>query len=277
LKRTIKSVLKIPIIESKMKTKESGLYLQKKLNHVFFQPFYENLYGFSLNGVGYGYGGGMKTNGELKVIDYLKKNLPKSRNIFFDVGANIGEYSFFLFNSFKTAKIYSFEPSLKTFNRLVENVKEFGGVKPINIGLGDKNEKRILYIDDKQSSISTLHNRKVNLKGKEEINIMKLDTFCKMNDIDKIDFLKMDVEGNEFNILLGAREMLKNRKIYAIQFEFGIRNIDSKTFFRDFWDILNKDYEIYRVFNKGICKIDRYSEKLEIFTGMNYFCILKLI
>lgn len=258
-----------------MKIKESILILQKKLNHFNFQKFYENLYGFSLNGMGYGYGGGMKTNGEIKAMDYLQKALNKKRGVIFDVGANIGEYSFFLNQKFNGYEIYSFEPSKKTFKKLLKNTEKISSIHPINLGLGDEKKRGFLYIDPKISEISTLHNRKINLKEKEEINIETLDNFCKIKNIDKIDFLKMDVEGNEFNILKGARRMIKDRKISFIQFEFGIRDVDSKVFFKDFWDMLNENYDFYRIFNKGIFPIKEYKVNLEIFTGMNYLLQLK--
>jgi FkbM family methyltransferase len=258
-----------------MKIKEILLFLQKKLNHFLFQRFYENLYGFSLNGMGYGYGGGMETNGELKLMNYLKKNLCKKEGVIFDVGANIGEYSFFLTKNFKNSKIYSFEPSKKTFQFLLKNTKNFSLIEPVNIGFGNKKEIKILYSNKKDSAISTLHNRKIGLKERENVNIEKLDNFCKNRNIEKIDFLKIDVEGNELNILEGAKEMLNNKKISFIQFEFGIRDVDSKVFFRDFWDLLHDKYNFYRIFNKGIYPINEYKEKLEIFTGMNYFCELK--
>ena len=76
-------------------------------------------------------------------------------------------------------------------------------------------------------------------------------------------------------VIIGAEEMLKQRKIHRIQFEFGGCNIDSRTFFRDFWMILSNDYDIFRIMKDGLWQITNYSEQLEIFTYSNFFCIQK--
>jgi len=103
-----------------------------------------------------------------------------------------------------------------------------------------------------------------------------LDNFCEKNHIDFIDMLKMDVEGHEFRVLQGSKRMLENRKINYIQFEFGGSNIDSRTYFKDFYDLLKKDYTIYRVLADGIRPIGQYNEMLhEIFTTINYLAELK--
>ena len=51
-----------------------------------------------------------------------------------------------------------------------------------------------------------------------KIKIETLDEFCKKNNIEKIDYLKIDTEGSNFDVILGATEMIKNKKIKYIQF-----------------------------------------------------------
>jgi hypothetical protein len=64
--------------------------------------------------------------------------------------------------------------------------------------------------------------------------------------------------------------MIKNNRIKYIQFEFGGTNIDSKIYFRDFYYMLNNDYKIYRILRNGLRYINRYEEKLEIFSYSNF-------
>ena len=97
-----------------------------------------------------------------------------------------------------------------------------------------------------------------------------LDEFCSDHKIEHIHFLKMDVEGNELNILNGAKRMIENDSIDFIQFEFGGCNIDSRTFFQDFFYLLKERYRIYRILKNGLYPIDSYSEKYEIFITTNY-------
>ena len=64
--------------------------------------------------------------------------------------------------------------------------------------------------------------------------------------------------------------MLENHKVDFIQFEFGGRNIDSRTYFQDFYYLLKEDYYIYRIVKDGLYKIERYKEMYEAFITTNY-------
>ena len=71
------------------------------------------------------------------------------------------------------------------------------------------------------------------------------------------------------------KEMLEKNGIKAIQFEFGGTNIDSRTYFQDFYYLLKEKYNIYRILQDGLYEIKQYSELQEIFTTINYFAKLK--
>ena len=77
------------------------------------------------------------------------------------------------------------------------------------------------------------------------------------------------------NALQGAIELINNKKIDYIQFEFGGTNIDSKTYFRDFYYLLNSNYKIYRILKDGLFEISTYKETYEIFSAINYLAIKK--
>ncbi len=66
------------------------------------------------------------------------------------------------------------------------------------------------------------------------VKLSTLDSYCKNKNITQIDFLKMDIEGNEYKALLGACEMIENGAINSIQIEFGGCNVDSRTYFKDY-------------------------------------------
>jgi hypothetical protein len=100
----------------------------------------------------------------------------------------------------------------------------------------------------------------------EKIILKKLDDYCAENGINEIHFLKMDIEGHEFKCLEGAKRMLN-----AGKFEFGGCNIDSRTFFQDFWYLLHDKYKIYRIVKNGLVLISSYNERLEIFKNINFF------
>jgi FkbM family methyltransferase len=261
------------------KIKEVIVRLLRKTNKQSLQKMFENLYLFSLHGMGFGECE-METDGERVMLIRLGKEYNKREKLtIFDVGANIGKYSMACLECTKNPEIYSFEPSKKTFKILMDNLKD-RNIKTYNIGFGDKNGTKTLFYDTDGTGLASLYDRDLKHRDiyftkNEKVKIETIDSFCKRNKIENIDLLKMDVEGNELNILKGAKEMLKNRKIKKIQFEFGGCNIDARTFFRDFWNILSEDYHIYRMVYKGLYLIKEYKEYCEIFATVNYLAILK--
>ena len=85
---------------------------------------------------------------------------------------------------------------------------------------------------------------------KYDVKVKTLDDFCHEKKIQKIDLLKIDVEGHELQCLLGALDLLKQDKIKAIQFEFNEMNIISHSTFKDFWDLL-RGFKFYRLLPNG--------------------------
>jgi len=85
----------------------------------------------------------------------------------------------------------------------------------------------------------------------------------------------MDVEGNELKVLDGALNMLASKRIRFIQFEFGGCNIDSRTFFQDFYYLLNKDFQLYRIVQDGLFPINHYKECYELFMTTNFLAELR--
>lgn len=88
-----------------------------------------------------------------------------------------------------------------------------------------------------------------------------------------VDFLKLDVEGHELAALHGARRALECGCIGALAFEFGSAQINSRTWFHDFWDLLHPlGYEISRIAPGGrLLPIRAYYEDLEYFRGVSNY------
>ena len=181
---------------------------------------------------------------------------------------------------FPGASIHSFEPAAQTFSTLQKNLASSlgnyqGQVKLNNLGLSDKTTDATLHYDRLNSGIASLYDRQLDHLGvdysmSETVKLSTLDEYCKRNGISSIDWLKMDVEGNELNVLKGAEEMLSRHGIRALQMEFGGCNIDSRTYFRDFWNLLHNDFRVFYVGVDALIEITGYSETLEIFTTTNF-------
>lgn len=237
------------------------------------QPFLEKLHLSLLRAMGVGTGGETETSGETVALCYVKRKLTGTpRPVLFDVGANVGNYSKLLTETFSDADILAFEPSPETFRTLRERCSS--SVKTFNRALGDRAEVTLLYTNKNNPTIASMYKR--NLQGKhtldetEKIEVDTIDNFCAKNGVAHIDLLKLDVEGNELRCLHGAGRMLRENNIRFIQFEFGGCDIDSRTFFRDFYDLLKEKYTLYKIMQHGLYEIKKYSETYELFITANY-------
>lgn len=165
-------------------------------------------------------------------IDYLKPGM-----VAFDVGANIGEISI-LFSRFvgKGGQVHSFEGTPETFKRL-ELIISASKKKNITLNeacLSDEEGMALFHIYDEEfSSWNTLAQRPLENYGidikpirAEEIRVTTIDSYCESRNIPRIDLLKIDVEGAEYQVIKGASRMLKQKRIGCLVFEFGQTTFD---------------------------------------------------
>lgn len=251
--------------------------LKKKIGQKQYQNLYENFYSISLQGMNIGGGSQTDSSGEKNALFYIKDKLGKSDQlVIFDVGANVGSYTILLNDVFSEhSNILSFEPSKKAFNKLIINTSHIKNTNLYNFGFGNSNTFLTLYYNQEESGLASVYERRldhfnIKMNLKEKIEIQTIDSFCEGANIAHINFLKLDVEGHELSVLNGAKKMINNHKIDFIQFEFGGCNIDSRTYFQDFYYLLSKDFYIYRIVKDGLHKIDNYKEMYEAFSTTNY-------
>lgn len=243
-----------------------------------YQKLFEYLFLIACHGKNIGGLNSVEDSGEGLVLENIKNEKLGKEICIFDVGANCGDYSILALDIFEGEKLnlYSFEPSKFTFNILRKNLIK-KNVNLFNIGFGDKKETRDLFNTKEGLGLASLYKRNLKEYGMEmnlveKVDIETLDSFCEKNNIKKIDLLKIDVEGHEFNILKGAKRIIKSGLVEKIQFEFGC-NYDSRTYFKDFFYLLIKDYKIYRVLRDGLYPIEEYKWTNEIFNAINYLAI----
>ena len=215
---------------------------------------------------------------ELKAISYfvLKKNLTDLTVI--DAGANVGNWTDSALRQLSGSRIFCFEPSKVAFEELSARFNDNKNVFSVNLGLSDQNKKVTLFSDFSGSGLSSVYSRRIEhfgikLDSKEEIQVTTLDGWIKDQSARiQPSVLKLDVEGHELAVLRGAINTIKSLEI--IQFEFGGGNIDSKTYFQDFWYFfMSHNFDIYRIIPTGTVKIAEYSEMLEVFRTTNYLAV----
>ena len=195
----------------------------------------------------------------------------------FDVGANKGEWSRAVRERVGDVRLFLFEPQATCAPYL-----EIDGAVLTQAAVGETDGRAVLHSPGDAAGNASLHIRSDTYFAEQrfassEVMVVSLDSFMDTHAIQSVDFMKMDIEGHELFALRGAARAVARGAIRALSFEFGSGNINSRTFFRDYWDLLtNHSYEIYRVLPRGrTLRIFRYDEDLEYFRGVsNYLAVL---
>jgi hypothetical protein len=133
---------------------------------------------------------------------------------------------------------------------------------------------RTFYTSDPTDSMGSLYERDDTVAHDHraeyksiEVEASRVDDFVKKHGINRIDFMKMDLEGAELEALRGATESMQTGLLRALSFEFGVSNVNSRTYFRDYFRLLSEyGYKLFRMTPAGyLIHVAEYSEDLEFF------------
>lgn len=230
--------------------------------------------------MGIGSGSGVSTSGEQVIFSVLSKKCEPPYCIF-DVGANKGQFLNLALEEISNSDflIHCFEPATETFSYLSKRKKD-KRVKLNKLGMGKEKGNMTLYYDTPGSGLASLTKRKLDHFGiefnkSEIVQVETIDNYCKENSIERINLLKVDVEGHELDVFFGAKEMFANNLIDIVTFEFGGCNIDTRTFFRDFWCfIIDVNMKLFRITPSGyLSQIESYSEIHEQYRTTNFIAV----
>ena len=224
--------------------------------------------------------GAWSTKGEAKIIADFAKRLQIMEVVAVDAGANLGNWTSELLRHIPMASVIAFEPSQAAFEKLQTRFTSDRRISCFNLALGKENINAMLYADKGGSGLGSLTKRRVqhfniDFSHQEDVTIQTLDSWLSQNHLDTApNVLKMDVEGHEYDLLLGATKTLDN--IHIIQFEFGGSNIDTRIFFQDFWYFFQSiGFEIYRLTPSKPILIENYNERDEVFRATNFIAVRK--
>ena len=216
-------------------------------------------------------------NGELWLMEQI---FPSAKTVF-DVGAHIGEWTSHALHINPKLNIHCFEPHKESFVRLKE--KGCGENLTCNqCGLGVKNGQEILYVAEGMSEGNSLYRRQglEEITGSEinyiseQIEIRTLDSYCKANSIKQVDFLKIDVEGNEFAVIEGGKDSFKREAVKVVQFEYGGTYVDSRILLKDFYNFFaGMNYSFFLLYPNSVRPVLRYDQRLENFQYKNFLIV----
>ncbi len=202
-----------------------------------------------------------KTNNyyEYEILNSWNKYLDNAK-VIFDVGANLGNHTIYWWEKLSPDVIYSFEPYLPSFERLKSNIEKNGikSVRTINKGVGErKGRASVQSFDDSNYGATSLKYEDELSSG--TIEIIDLDSFVGENNINSVDFIKIDVEGFELSVIKGMEKILDRHKP-DLWIEVGTET------FKQIFDILIplgyviSDIEGFNVLLLNECRHDKIDE-----------------
>ena len=156
---------------------------------------------------------------EYEIIKTISKHKLSQEPIFFDIGANIGVQTLQLSQNFKKSTVHSFEPTNYGFNKLKKNIL-------LNKKLSKKIFANQLFLTNRNNNLPKKIYASWNLQNKKNVHkkhygsfkttsnakSLKLDDYITKNKISKIDFIKLDVDGHELDVLKSGYKFLTRKK-----------------------------------------------------------------
>jgi FkbM family methyltransferase len=140
------------------------------------------------------------------IVTFVKHFINPTKNII-DLGANIGTHSI-IYSNYTNGKIYSFEPQKVIFDILTKNIEanNCNNIIPFNFGASNENKKFYMnaeYGNKNNQGAFRIDNTLSNMNGLE-IECKKIDDL----NISNVSYIKIDVEGHEYEALLGMKNLL---------------------------------------------------------------------
>ena len=164
-----------------------------------------------------------------RIKGFLSRKVFLKQPIIFDIGSHEGKLVKMMNDLYEDAIIYCFEPN-KLMNDILKKIGK--NIKVYNYALGEKNEEKKILLNkiDLTNTLSKINENSIYLKIKniilnksiqdenyKKIKVISLEHFCNEKKIKNIDFLKIDVEGYEYKVLLGAKDIIKNVKFIMLE------------------------------------------------------------
>lgn len=145
----------------------------------------------------------------------------------FDVGANVGQSIQFFKRALPNANVHAFEPSPTTF-RLLREACSFPDVVLVNQGVGSTSGV-LKLIENEHSDVSSFLKPTGKMWGRVvgevEVEVTTIDSYAERNGVDRIDFLKIDTQGFDLEVLKGATRMASLGQIKLVQLEITLADL----------------------------------------------------
>ncbi len=195
--------------------------------------------------------------------------------VVFDIGANHGDWTAGMWHALGRGRYFAYEPQ----QACLASLRALGvpELTIISSAVADQPGQLELHSDAAGSGLASLYLRAETYLSEptrsESVPVTTVDRELAERGIDRVDFMKIDVEGAELAVLRGADQALRANAIRAFAFEFGSANIYSRVFFKECWDfIAERGYSLWRIVPGGrAVPVPAYREDLEHFRGVSNY------
>ena len=215
--------------------------------------------------------GEFKLHGEYQLQERLKDI---TLNTVFDVGANSGEWTRMCRSFQPTADIHTFELIPQTFKKMIDNNVIDEHVFPNSYGLsnGTKFIPVNIVPDNDRVTTAVLDYAHTDVKRVSAL-VTTGEYYCTIQEIHIIDFLKLDCEGHEWEVLEGFMAVMQAQAIGCIQFEYGLLNVLTKHLLMDFYRMLTPlGYTLGKLTPEGV-QFKDFNLQDEDFRGPDYVAV----
>jgi FkbM family methyltransferase len=218
-----------------------------------------------------------ETNGEYWLLAELANVFP-SQGLLLDVGANKGDWSLralsLIHGAARETSIYAFEPCAATRSILVDRFSGFANVEVFPFALAATEGEADFFSSGAGVGTNSLSSTSGALS--ERVQVITLDSFVAKRGIDRISMLKVDTEGYDLDVLLGARQMLAEGRIDIVQFEYNWRWLLNKASLLDvFTFIQDMPYRLGKLRGGSIEYYETWHFELDRFFENNYVLVRK--
>lgn len=165
----------------------------------------------------------MEIKNEINIKNLFEKNKELLINkVILDIGSNVGDFSKKIIENIPYKHIHLFEPVKKYYLQGKESLQTHNNLSFHNIALGSSNERKKIYIcNTGNNGWNTLlikdpyqYDDFYNYMDNEDVEVKRLDDY--LNNIEQLDFIKIDVEGFECEVLEGAFDLIRKFKPYIL-------------------------------------------------------------
>ena len=199
----------------------------------------------------------------------------------FDVGANVGCWTDSLVKSAHSLQVpvsvHAFEPCHAPFAELSERISSWPEVSLNNEACSRRAGAATMHVYGSGSGTNSLAEPLDSSSAtSEDVRLTTIDLYCETNSIGMIDLLKIDAEGHDFEVIVGASEMLDRQAVRFIQFEYNQRWIGSRNYLRDAFAFLNpKGYTIGKLTGSHVEFYPYWQWELENYVEGNYIACFR--